>query len=438
LIMTPQQGHIAVVGAGPAGCFVTAEFLKKMPHGRVDILERLPTPFGLLRFGVAPDHGHTRRVEEVFTKIINDERVSFYGGVEVGRDLPWTALREAYHAVVVCTGAEQPRRLPVPGLELPGVLSSIEWTGWLNGHPDAAGVQPDLSGNTAALAGHGNVALDIARLLATPPERLGDTDMVAPALDAMKRSRIQTIVVLGRRGPEHASFSPDMLHELTKLPGVHVDVSPSDLDEAEQRLKAERQEAANARLIQAWRALVDHQPSKATRTISFKFFTNVIQISRNSSLLEVRARDRAGDHAIAASLFIPAIGYEMRKNACPEIWRDAGRVAHVGGRVDPGWYVCGWVKRGAKGLIGHNKADAAETVQRLIEDWELLARRNAEGIQAWLPFVREPDMLVNKAEWERIYQEERVRGVAAGKRAERYWTYDQFYEVAKQKPDVTA
>jgi len=431
--MSHEEKHIAVVGSGPSGLFVVSELLKKHSSVRVDVIERLPVPFGLIRFGVAPDHPNTRRVAEVLAPVLRDDRVKFWGGVEVGRDVSWTALGEAYHAVVVCTGAEQARSLPIPGLELPGVFSSIEWTGWTNGHPDVAGVCPDLSGETAVVVGNGNVALDVARLLAKPAEDLADTDIVAPAWAALRHSRVKDIVVLGRRGPEQASFAPAMLEELQRVPGVQVVVASADVDAAEQRLLAcDLVPAPQRRLMHAWRELAAHVAEQPARRILFRFFTEPVALKGGQRLESVCIKDQAGEQHIPATLFVSAIGFQRKSTACPAEWLEHGTLSHEGSRVRSGWYISGWLKRGAKGLIGHNKADAAETVHALLDDWDgLVLKSRLPASAAWLPFVANSGSIITQKELARIEAFERLAGLGRGRKVERCWTYDDFMKAAR-------
>ncbi|KAH8038131.1 hypothetical protein HPB51_022616 [Rhipicephalus microplus] len=226
---------VSIVGAGPAG-FYTAQQVLKHPNAIVDIYEGLPVPFGLVRFGVAPDHPEVKNVVHTFTNIAKNPRCNVYGNVRLGTDVTVADLRKAYHAVVLTYGADQERSLGVPGEDLPNVFSARKFVGWYNGHPADVDVRPDLSGQTAVVIGHGNVALDVARILLSPPESLQETDIVEPALEALRKSCVRKVIVVGRRGPFEVAFTIKELREMTKISGVDSIFRPEDFDMVREKL----------------------------------------------------------------------------------------------------------------------------------------------------------------------------------------------------------
>jgi len=368
--------RVAVIGTGPAACY-TAQTLLRTTDARVTIIEREDLPGGLVRYGVAPDHPTTKRVSGSFAWIFGHERVTMRLRTEVGRDVSLDDLRATHHAVVAAVGAVEDRRLDIPGEQLPGVIAGGDFARWVNGHPAAP--PPDLTSSRAVVIGNGNVALDVARLLAADPDSL-PPDLAPHVKAALRRSRVREVVVLGRRGPEHAAYTGSELTALRYLPGVStvVDDTPGVAGTIEGAgavgsAAAVRSTGAKAALLQGIeRVAVDWSQEPTGRRIVLRF---------GSAPLEVRGVGRATGVAldaftINAGLVVTSIGRRGRALAGLPFDESQGTVPHSGGRVvdpttgqvQPGLYVAGWIKRGSTGGIGANRFDAEETVGALVED----------------------------------------------------------------------
>ncbi len=416
-----------MVGAGPSGLFAAQALLNNAPFEvAIDLFDRLPTPFGLLRYGVAPDHESIKGIAGVLARILDDERVRFRGLVELGRDVTVDELTAAYDAVVYAAGASEDRHMDIPGEGLPGSRSAREFVAWYCGHPDATA--QSLAGvRTAVIAGVGNVAVDVARILLKPAADLAVTDMPEPVLDELAAADIGDVWVIGRRGPEHASFTTTELRELVNTPGVEVSVAGVDLAGIDDAVLDRRTRANVAALTDA-----DHRTTLDARArLHFLFWHRPVRLEGDERLerVVVERTDAAGPgrvdgtgdfSSIGAQLMLRAIGY--RGIPLPGVPFDAatgripnleGRVIDEAGGVKPGEYAVGWIKRGPIGVIGTNKADAAETVAHLIADLAQAPQRDLTDLDAVLAergFV--PSTL---ADWERIDAAEQARGAASGR-----------------------
>lgn len=405
--MTPSQIgsdphrplRVAVVGAGPSGFYAVAALLDAPGlHVSVDVFDRLPAPFGLVRYGVAPDHEKIKRVDRVFDKTARDPRVRYYGNVALGRDVSRRELLDLYDAVIYAVGAQSDRRLGIPGEDLDGSWSSTEFVAWYNGHPDFAAAEYPLRHRQVAVVGIGNVAMDCARLLARPAEDLATTDISDTALEAFRHSRVEDVHVLARRGPAQAACTPPELKELGELEGVDVIVDPAELDDVEMAGEADRQTKKNLELFREFAEGGERPPGgDARRRIHFHFLVSPVEIRgeegrvaglvvEKNELVErdgrLRPRGTGERRELPVSAVIRAIGY--RSVPLPDVpfddawgiipnrdgrvtaWRDGTREGEA--PVQPREYVVGWAKRGPSGLIGTNKADSNDTVARLLED----------------------------------------------------------------------
>ncbi|KAK9802025.1 hypothetical protein WJX73_003027 [Symbiochloris irregularis] len=391
---------VCVVGSGPAGFYTTAQILKQLGStARVDILDRLPTPFGLVRSGVAPDHPDTKNVINQYTQIGLDSRVSYFGNVTVGTDVQLSRLRRLYHAVVLAYGAESNIQLKVPGEDLHGVYSARQFVWWYNAHPDHRNLPIDLSKiRRVAIFGMGNVALDCARVLLQPPPRLGTTDIAEHALRQLRDSAVERVDIIGRRGPVQASFTAKELRELLKLEGVRVVVDPDQLrvtetDEVE--MKASR---AKRRIFDIMKSSLDASSNTSGRQLHLHFLRTLkgiqgdeqgavssLQLERNELRTAADGSQRpAGtgemEH-LPADLVLGSIGYRCNPLEGAPFDERRGIIPNRGGRVlqagssepDPGLYVAGWVKRGPTGIIGTNLTDAQETVAAILQDAQSLS-----------------------------------------------------------------
>lgn len=388
-----RTNRIAVVGAGPAGFFTVAALLKSLPRASADLFNRFPAPYGLVRDGVAPDHEPIKSVSKVFARLLDRDRVRYFGNVEIGRDVSVDELRGLYDQIVYAVGSQTDRRLGIPGEDLTGSSAATAFVGWYNGHPSYRDARFDLGCRTVAVVGNGNVALDVARILTLDPGRLATTDVACHALAALRESRVREVVVLGRRGPAQASFSTPELKEFGKLEGVSptADERELALDPASEALVAS--DRARKRNMAVLREYGRAPPDPRGRTVRFRFLASPvaiegdggrvsgIRVERNALIAEadgsVRARGTGVQETIECGMALRSVGYrgqpmpgvpfDERRGVIPN---ERGRVTDLGGAPLPGEYVSGWAKRGPSGVIGTNKADAAETVQALVDDVE--------------------------------------------------------------------
>ncbi|XP_016788378.3 NADPH:adrenodoxin oxidoreductase, mitochondrial isoform X5 [Pan troglodytes] len=393
---TPQ---ICVVGSGPAG-FYTAQHLLKHPQAHVDIYEKQPVPFGLVRFGVAPDHPEVKNVINTFTQTAHSGRCAFWGNVEVGRDVTVPELREAYHAVVLSYGAEDHRALEIPGEELPGVCSARAFVGWYNGLPENQELEPDLSCDTAVILGQGNVALDVARILLTPPEHLEAlllcqrTDITKAALGVLRQSRVKTVWLVGRRGPLQVAFTIKELREMIQLPGARPILDPVDFLGLQDKIKEVPRPRKRLTELLLRTATEKPGPEEAARQASasrawgLRFFRSPQQVlpspdgrraagvrlavTRLEGVDEATRAVPTGDmEDLPCGLVLSSIGYKSRP-VDPSVPFDSklGVIPNVEGRVMdvPGLYCSGWVKRGPTGVIATTMTDSFLTGQMLLQD----------------------------------------------------------------------
>ncbi len=382
--------RIAVVGSGPSG-FYAAEHLHRQDDlvVQVDMFDRLPTPFGLVRGGVAPDHQNIKAVTRVYDKIAEHPEFRFYGNIEFGRELTHEDLRAYYHAVIYAVGARTDKRLGIPREYLPGSHSASEFVGWYNAHPDFRSLSFDFSGTSAIVVGNGNVAMDLARILLVPVDELRRTDIAEHALRALANSNIREVTILGRRGPAEAAFTTKELRELGHLPDCDVIVDPADLDfEVDPDAEYTKTTQANLDVL---REYAERPSTGARRRVILRFLRSPVEIVgddrvRGVAVAEnelyrsddgaVRARMTDRSDVLDADLVFRAIGYQgMPLMGIPFdaargiIPNDHGRVIDpTSGAPVPAEYVVGWIKRGPRGIIGTNKPDSQETVESLLED----------------------------------------------------------------------
>lgn len=401
---------VAVVGSGPAG-FYTAAALLALPDAqiRVDMYERVPTPWGLVRAGVAPDHPKIKSISTQFARTAAHERFRFYGNVEVGTHATREDLLARYDAVVYCVGTPADRALGIPGEDLPGVAAARDFVGWYNGHPDFREITFDLAVRDAVVIGHGNVALDVARILVTPPDRLATTDIADHALDALRGSLIQDVTVIGRRGPAQAAFTTPELRELAELTGAAVVVDPGQVSSIDDESELGH---VGRRNLEVLRDYTRADTVIGGRRIVLRFLTSPVEIrgegrvrsvmlGRNRLVTgsdgTVHAVDTGEREVIPAGLVLRAVGYRGIPLPGVPFDADAGVIPSRDGRVEGGdrEYVAGWIKRGPTGIIGTNRKCAAQTVRTIAAD--LAARPTAIGqdpdvVESWLR-RRQPDLV---------------------------------------------
>jgi NADPH-dependent glutamate synthase beta subunit-like oxidoreductase len=367
--------HFAIVGSGPAG-FYTAEALAKAygENARIDIIDRYPVPYGLIRFGVAPDHQSLKAVSKRYDQVAEGETVSFVGNVAVGRDVSADELRGLYDAVIFAIGAPHDRKLGIPGEDLPGVVGSAEFVGWYNGHPDFADLAPPLGGTHAAVIGNGNVALDCARILAKNHHEFEGSDIVGHALDALDKSSIGTITILGRRGPHQISMTPKELGELGHLEAATPLVDAGDFPPLEADAALEPGHRKSITILRDF-AAAGAAPSKPRRIV-FDFFAKPLRIEgegRAERLIVERtmldesgaARGTGETYEVPASLIVTSIGYQTPRIEGVPYDERGGKFANDQGKIADGLYAVGWARRGPTGTIGTNRPDGYEVAEQV-------------------------------------------------------------------------
>jgi ferredoxin--NADP+ reductase len=434
--------RVAVVGSGPAGFYAAGALLSADLPVEVDMIERLPTPWGLVRLGVAPDHPKLKTVSRAFEKIADRPGFRFLGNVEVGRDIAPAELSSLYDAVIYAVGAQTDRRLGIPGEDLPGSWPATEFVAWYNGHPDFQNLPFDLNAERAVVIGVGNVALDVARMLALTREELAPTDTADAAIEAIASSSLKEIVVVGRRGPAQAAFTTPELQEMGELAGADVVVDPADLEGAEPKdTNAER----NLAVLRDFAARTPQEMStRKRRRVVFKFFSSPvailgdervegIELVRNVLDENERAVATEETETLECGLVFRSVGY--RGVELPGVAFDdrSGTIANESGRVGDGVYCAGWIKRGPTGVIGTNKKDATETVELLLADvasgqLQPKAGTSAAAVDALL--AERGVRVVEYAGWTAIDEAERAAGEPTGRPRVKLCSWDELLALA--------
>jgi ferredoxin--NADP+ reductase len=437
--------RVAVVGSGPAGFYTAGPLLTA--GAQVDLIERLPTPWGLVRLGVAPDHPEIKSVSRVFEKIAKQDGFRFFGNVDIGQEVSHAELEGLYDAVVYTVGAQTDRRMGIPGEDLPGSWPATAFVAWYNGHPDFQHLEFDLSSERAIVVGNGNVAVDVARLLSLTAEELAPTDTTQAAIDAIVGSDLREIVMLGRRGPAQAAFTNPELKELGELAGADVIVDPEDLelDPASEAALAEDRSTAR-RNVDLLRTYAAREPEGKPRKLALRFCVSpaailgdgkveAVEVVRNTLVADesgqLRAVPTEERETIPCGIVLRSVGY--RGVALPGVPFDEGRgvipnregrVVGEAGEPIPGLYCAGWIKRGPSGVIGTNKKDAAETAAHVLEDADAGRLPAGDGdleallVERGLPFVE-------YAGWEAIDAHERGLGAPHGRPRVKLATWDE-------------
>ncbi|HWF68498.1 MAG TPA: FAD-dependent oxidoreductase [Mycobacterium sp.] len=438
--------HVAVVGSGPSGFFAAASLLKAADASKdagdfaihVDMLEMLPTPWGLVRSGVAPDHPKIKSISKQFEKTAEDPRFRFFGNIAVGEHVEAAELAERYDAVIYAIGTQSDRSLNIPGEDLQGSVAAVDFVGWYNAHPHFEQTTPDLSGARAVVVGNGNVALDVARILVTDPDALAATDIADHALESLRPCGVEEVVVIGRRGPLQSAFTTLELRELADLEGVDVIVDPADLE----GIDDEDLEAAgkvckqNIKVLRGYAARAGQEPRPGHRRMVFRFLTSPIEINgdgkvesivlgRNELVTDengrVAAKDTGDREELPVQLVVRSVGYRGVPTPGLPFDEKSATIPHSHGRVEGrrNEYVVGWIKRGPSGVIGTNKKDSQETVDTLIGDLtgatELadFPDDHVDRLSEWLA-SRQPK-LVTDAHWKLIDEHERSAGEPHGR-----------------------
>ena len=400
---------VAIVGAGPAGYFAAQALQNQQNEDRsfaIDMIERLPTPWGLVRSGVAPDHPKIKTVSKVFEKIATDPNFRLFANVEIGSEISVAQLKEKYDAVVIATGSHLGKSLGIPGEDLPGSLSAADFVPWYNAHPDYVDVKVPLACDTAVVIGAGNVAMDVARMLALEPSELDPTDTADHAIAAFKASAVRDVYISARRGPEHAAFTSPELRELPKLEHTNVVINKEDIDAAIVRAGAEPEKDVKSNL-DAMLLIAESQKNEHERTMRFLFQHTPKQILGTDRVEGVVYSTPSGDVTIKCGLVITAIGYQAA--GIDGVPYENGKVVNTDGRVNENLYVVGWAKRGPSGVIGTNKSDAAAVVELMISD--LKTPKAAGDISQLLTH----QVVVDQSAWQKINEAEVAAGEPLGK-----------------------
>jgi ferredoxin--NADP+ reductase len=443
--MPESPFRVAVVGSGPAGFYAAGALLDADVPIEVDMIERLPTPWGLVRLGVAPDHPKLKSVSRAFERIAEKPGFRFLGNVEVGRDLSHADLVSLYDAVIYAFGAQTDRRLEIPGEELAGSWSATEFVAWYNGHPDHQELLFDLNVERAVVVGNGNVALDVARMLALTPEELAPTDTTDPAIEAIGSSSLREIVIVGRRGPAQASWTTQELKEMGELAGADVSVDPAELEGAVE------DDTHTQRNMDVLREFAAREPSGKQRVVRFAFFRSPVAIHGDTKVESVelvrnRLEEQDGrlvavptdEHeTLEAGLVFRSVGY--RGVGLPDVPFDErrGTIANEGGRVvgQACTYCAGWIKRGPTGIIGTNKKDATETVTLLLEDvaqGQITHKEEATAEAVETLLDERGVRAVLYSGWSSIDELERSAGEKLGRPRVKLRSWDELLEAAEQ------
>lgn len=402
---------IAIVGAGPAGYFA-AQALQNLATDEmtfaIDMIERLPTPWGLVRSGVAPDHPKIKTVAKVFEKIATTPGFRLFANLELGSDLTIEQLKERYDAVVIATGSPRGKKLGIPGEDLPGSLSAATFVPWYNAHPDFKDESIDFSSHTAVVIGAGNVAMDVARMLALEPSELDPTDIADHAIDALKESAIRNVVLSARRGPEHAAFTAPELRELPKLEHTNVALNPADVAAAIVRA-GEAIEKDTKSNLDAMAVIAQREATAHERTLTLQFLATPIEIKGDGKVEEIVFQRTGSDEifSIKCGLVVSAIGYEAP--SLEGIPYAHGKVVNTEGYVGENLYVVGWAKRGPSGVIGTNKSDAADVMKLLVSQLE--GPKNLGDVTEIITHNK----VVTQMHWEQINAAEVAAGEPLGK-----------------------
>lgn len=452
---TDMPLRVAIVGSGPSAFYAADALMHSGTTVAVAMFDRLPTPYGLVRAGVAPDHPKIKSVIKVFDRIAAAPGYSFWGNVRIGTDLTINELRRFFDVVVFAYGAEKDRALHIPGEDLPGSCTATEFVGWYNGHPDYRDRTFDLTAETAVVIGQGNVALDVCRILAKPVDELAHTDIAAHALEALASSRIRYIHLIGRRGPAQTKFTAAELKELLTIPDCRVVIDPEDMQldsisEQELALPENAHARANMEIL---RKIGDSHPSTAQKQIHIHFLKSPVALLGTTRLegvrleknrlegepMKLRAVGRGIYQDIPCGLLFRSVGY--RGTEMPQVPFDHSRgvIPNRDGRVVDngtpvvGFYTCGWIKRGPQGVIGTNKPDAAETVKCIVEDLPRLSPCEARDDELLHTLLRERGVrVVSFDDWRRIDAAEMERGRAAGKPREKFTRIEEMLAVLEK------
>lgn len=444
---------VAIVGSGPSGFYSAEALLKSDIAVKVDVIERLPTPYGLVRSGVAPDHPKLKQSILVFDKIAQMDGFNFIGNVTVGQDITVDELRENYHAVVLTNGAETDNKLNIPGSDLPGSYTATEFVGWYNGHPAYRDREFDLSHEAAVIVGQGNVAADVARILSKTVDELKTTDISEHALETLSKSKIKKIYVVGRRGPAQAKFAAKELREFGELSNCQaiVDRASLQLNTSSQQELEDKTNAGSKKVYDMFEKFAEQEDADKPRQCHFEFLQSPIELRGDGKVEQIviernqlngepftqSARGTGETFTLDAGLMFRSIGYrgiampgvpfDEKRGVYPNI---DGRITETSGEIVPQLYTAGWIKRGPSGIIGTNRACAVDTVALLLEDVPTLESGDKAGTDALIEILNSRNVrYISYTDWQKIDQAEIARGESKGKPREKFTRLEEMLAV---------
>ncbi|MEC8678785.1 MAG: FAD-dependent oxidoreductase [Candidatus Margulisiibacteriota bacterium] len=440
---------IAIIGSGPSAFYAAQALFKGHDDLKVDMFEKLPTPYGLLRGGVAPDHQQMKTVSKAYDKIASHENFRFFGNVEIGKDIDLPTLKKYYNCVILAIGAETDRKMNIPGEDLSGSYTATEFVAWYNGQPNYQNHQFNLNGSTAIIIGQGNVAVDVTRILSKPVTELQKTDITQKAIDLLKNSRIKDVYMVGRRGPAQAAFTELELKELGHIDGVNLKIhddlnlSEADLQEVELSSKARK----NIKLLKEFKESLPFDPNK--KTIHLLFFSSPIEVVDDKNQIKKvvfeknilvgeagkqKAQSSGETFEIECDILLRSIGYkgvpfkglpfDDRKGVIPN---DKGQVVEIDGTHVEDTYVTGWIKRGPSGVIGTNRSDSIETVGTCLATLEKTTIKDATDIVT--VFNEKNIKFLTYEDWKIIDEYEVKAGHELGKPREKVTSIDKIFEI---------
>ena len=429
--------NIAIIGAGPAGYFAAQALQNRENESqefKVDLYEKLPTPWGLVRSGVAPDHQKIKTVSKVFEKIASNKNFRLFANVELGVDVFIKELKRNYDAVVLATGASKGKQLNIPGENLKNCFSSADFVSWYNAHPDFADLDIDLDTDRAIVIGAGNVAIDVARILIKDVKELETTDIAIHALEKLKKSGIKEVVICGRRGPEHAQFTAPELRELPKIMGVNIDFDQTQVQDAIARTKKnglyDEKEIRNN--LETMHEISKTKQEKFEKNLKFRFLLNPVEVTGQDKVSKINfnlnivekdsIKKTEKEISLDCGLVISAIGYESFP--VDSLKPIQGKFENSNGKIEDNLYVVGWAKRGSNGVIGTNKSDASDVINLLISNLKPPKYSiNPEKC------INDPKKIVDQSKWERINNYELTKGLKLGKPRVKLIAISEFIEI---------
>ena len=429
---------VAIVGSGPSGFYTVAALLKLAPDAQIDIIERLPTPFGLIRGGVAPDHQKTKNVWRAYDRSAKQENVAYFGNVEVGSDVTIDELRTMYDAVVLAVGSPLDRLLGIPGEDKKGVFGAASFVGWYNGHPDFRDLNPDLNIEAAVVIGNGNVAVDCARVLGKTAAEMASTDLTDYAAAAIHKSPLTDIYMCGRRGPGDAKFTNVELREMGELQDCAPIVDPAQLEEGVPDDLDDRDRRLRERNMETLREFAAMSPEGKKKRIHFQFYTSPVEVlggdrveairMEKNEVKDGRAVGTGEFFEIPCGLVIAAIGYSGTPFPGLPFDEKRGTLIHDNGRVGNGVYAVGWIKRGPTGVIGTNKHDGDLAAEQILEDVKEATATGRKSLEAHLKgkAVR----WISYDDWQKIDEAE-IASAPEGAPRRKFATVDEMLEVLK-------